>query len=320
MVRTFQRVIVAFLVAGGVALVAGPGASGVSGAAPDPDFSLMVSPTRLIVKPKAIDDLQWFRVANKGRLPVDIVVNRANFTMDRDGKVIFEQNVPNSAAEWLEVRPSGFHLAPDQERQVAVRINPPARPDNGEHQVALLFVAPAGPGGGNIKLNRAIGTPLYITVPGPIDTSVRVHGLRMPEFAMGGPVEFGATVDNLGTIHRDFFGKKSLNVRVDGRDVPFPRLHRAPRDQPRGHRQVGGSAVHVHLSRDGVGLRHRRDVQPDQNPDHFPGHIFALLAGTAVAFYILMRLARRRYRRHLLGAARALHEQNRGDLDQNEKV
>jgi hypothetical protein len=220
-VRTFQRVIVAFLMAGGVALVAGPGASGTSDVAPDPDFSLMVSPTRLVIKPKAIDDPQSFLVMNKGRLPVDIVVNRASFTMDRNGKVIFEPNAPHSAADWLEVRPSGFHLAPDEERQVVVRINPPAQPENGEHQVALLFMAPAGPGGGNIKLNRAIGTPLYVTVPGPIDTSVRVQGLRVPGFAMGGPVEFGATVDNLGTVHRDFFGKKSLNVHVNGRDVHF---------------------------------------------------------------------------------------------------
>jgi hypothetical protein len=39
-----------------------------------------------------------------------------------------------------------------------------------------------------------------------------------------------------------------------------------------------------------------------------------------VAFYVLVRLARRRYRRHLLGAAQALNEQNRDDLDQDEKV
>lgn len=94
MIRTFRRAIAAFLVAGGVALTACPGASGMSGAAPDPDFSLMVSPTRLVIEPKAIGDPQSFMVTNKGRLPVDIVVNRTDFTMDRNGKVIFQPSSP----------------------------------------------------------------------------------------------------------------------------------------------------------------------------------------------------------------------------------
>jgi hypothetical protein len=319
-VRVFQRVIAAFLMAGGVASVAYPAASGMSGAAPDPDFSLMVSPTRLVIEPKAIGDPQSFLVTNKGRLPVDIIVNRTDFTMDRSGKVIFQPSSPHSAANWLKVGPSDFRLAPGAQQKVAVRIDLPAKPENGEHQVALLFVAPAGPGGGNIKLNRAIGTPLYITVPGPIDTSVRVHGLRMPEFAMGGPVEFGATVDNLGTVHRDFFGKKSLNVRVDGRDVPFPDftvLRGASRevtvkweDPPFMcicHATVSASGT------DGTSSQTRTLII-------FPVHLLALLVGIPVAFYVLMRLAGRRYRKHLLIAARTLHEQNRDDLDQNEKV
>ncbi|WP_162641246.1 hypothetical protein [Streptosporangium sp. 'caverna'] len=312
--------IAAFLMAGGVALVACPGASGMSGAAPDPDFSLMVSPTRLVIEPKAIGDRQSFMVTNKGRLPVDIVVNRTDFTMDRNGKVIFQPSSPYSAVNWVKVSPGDFRLAPGGQQRVAVRLDLPAEPENGEHQVALLFVAPAGPGGGNIKLNRAIGTPLYVTVPGPIDTSVRVHGLSVPEFAMGGPVEFGATVDNLGTVHRDFFGKKSLNVRVDGRDIPFPDftvLRGASREVTVKWEDPPFMCIcHVTVSAsgtDGTSSQARTLII-------FPVHLLALLAGTAVALYVLVRLVRRRYRKHLLGAARALHEQNRDDLDQNEKV
>lgn len=221
MTGRLRRVIVAFLMVAGVTLTVGPGASGAPGAAPD--FSLTVSPPRLVVAPEEIDEPQSFQVANRGRLPVDVVVDRVGFAMDGSGKMLFERDAPRSAAGWLKVRPASFHLAPGAERGVTVLIDPPPEPEHGEHQVALLFVAPAGAGGGNIKLNRAIGTPIYITVPGPIDTSVRIGDLRTSgAFSTGGPVDFTTTVDNLGTVHRDFLGPRALKVEVNGYEVPFP--------------------------------------------------------------------------------------------------
>jgi hypothetical protein len=52
----------------------------------------------------------------------------------------------------------------------------------------------------------------------------------------------------------------------------------------------------------------------------FPVHIFASLAGISVAFYVLMRVVRRRYRARLLEVARTLQEQDRNDLDRNAGV
>ncbi|GAA3135265.1 hypothetical protein [Streptosporangium carneum] len=299
--------IVALLTAGVAVPAVGPGASG---AAPRPDFSLTVSPTRLLVGPEHIDRVQTFQVSNDGRLPIDIVVNRTSFTADKDGKIVFAEDAPYSAADWIKVSPASFHLAPDEDRQVTVRIAPPENPDNGEHQVAVLFVAPPGSktGADNIKINRAIGTPIYVTVPGPVDTSVRVGALRSAGFSMGGPVDFGVTVDNLGTVHRDFFGREGLSVEVNGREVPFPDftvLRGTSRDVTVRWADPPLMCVcHAEVSLAGAAGTAGRSV----TLLIFPLHLFAMLLGVAVALYVLVRLARRRYRAHLLGAARALRD------------
>ncbi|MER5419331.1 hypothetical protein [Streptosporangium roseum] len=296
--------IVASLLAGGVAPAAGPGASEASGTAPAPDFSLTVSPARLVVRPGHIDDPQRFRVLNGGRSPVDIVVNRAGFTADADGKVIFDRGAPHSAAGWLQVSPAAFHLGPGEGRRVTVRVDPPAEPENGEHQVALLFTAPAGSGAGNIRLNRAIGTPIYVTVPGPIDTSVRVGGLRAADFAISGPVEFGATVENVGTVRRDFFGEEGLKVEVDGREIPFPDftvLRGTSRDVAVRWKDPPLMCVcHAKVSvtgSDGTSSRSATVVV-------FPLHLFAMLLSVSGALYLLALWARRRCQAHLLGIVR----------------
>ncbi|MFI7056241.1 hypothetical protein ACIBLB_29665 [Streptosporangium canum] len=296
--------IVASLVAGGVALAGGPGAPGVSGTASAPDFSLTVSPARLVVPPGHLGDPQRFRVVNGGRSPVDIVVNRASFTADADGNVIYDQDAPHSAAGWLHVSPAAFHLGPGGRRRVTVRVDPPAEPENGEYRAALLFTAPAGPGAGNIRLNRAIGTPIYVTVPGPIDTSVRVGGLRAPDFAISGPVEFGATVENVGTVRRDFFGGEGLKVEVDGREIPFPDftvLRGTSRDVTVRWTDPPVMCVcHAKVSvsgPDGTSSRSATVVV-------FPLHLFVMLLSVSGALYLLALWARRRCQARLLGIVR----------------
>ncbi|WP_326635424.1 hypothetical protein OG884_21180 [Streptosporangium sp. NBC_01755] len=311
--------IAASLLAGGVALAVGPEASGVSGAAGDPDFSLTVSPARLVVPPEEIDEHQSFHVINGGRLPVDIVVDRTNFTMDGSGKMLFEHDAPHSAVAWLKARPARFHLAPGGERSVSVLIDPPPEPEHGEHQVALLFVTPAGAGGGNISLNRAIGTPIYITVPGPIDTSVRIDGFRASvAFPTGGPVDFTATVENRGTVHRDFFGPRALKVDVNGYEVPFPDftvLRGEGRDVVVRWADPPFMCVcHATVSVSGIGGTSRQSI----TFLILPLHLFGALIAVALALYAIAWLLYRRRRAQVPGADQAPRERadrDRDDLD-----
>ncbi|MCM3921832.1 hypothetical protein ND748_09195 [Frankia sp. AiPs1] len=294
-----------------VALVGPVSTATASTPAPSPpkaDFGLSVSPTRLVIPQEQLAKDQHFAVSNRGRLPLDIVVNRAAFTAGRDGTLQFKRDEgPQSAMNWITVSPAAFHLEPGTRQVVAVRIAVPPHPEPGDHHVAMLFMVPALKDGKTIRLNRGIGAPLYITVPGPVDDTVRVTSLRTSGFATGGPIDFTATLRNTGTVHRDFRGKGHLNVRVDGRDVAFPdftvqrganRVVTARWNDPprmcvcRAEVTVPGSKGTVSSARARVVL--------------FPVGQAALLVAAVVVILLLGVFIRRRYRARILAEARAL--------------
>jgi hypothetical protein len=105
---------------------------------------------------------------------------------------------------------------------VSATVTQPAVAEPGDHQVVLVFMVPAGKTDANIKINRGIGLPMYVTVPGPIDDSASLSNLAAPEFAIDGPVSITATVTNTGTVHRDFRGDAPLRIDTAGDTANFP--------------------------------------------------------------------------------------------------
>jgi hypothetical protein len=174
-----------------------------------------------------------------------------------------------------------------------VRISPPGVREPGEHQVALVFLVPAGKAAGNLRINRAIGTPMYITVPGPVDPTLKVDGLRTSSFALSGPVNFKVRLRSAGTVHRDLFGADRLSIAVAGRKVPFPDLV-----IPRGSaRTVDVRWAHPPL----MCVCHAMVAIPGPTGVSsksatvviFPVHIVAVVLAALAALWILMRYARR---------------------------
>jgi hypothetical protein len=186
------------------------------------EFSLTVSPTRLVVGQKDIGKVQKVLVVNQGQSPVSVTVQKRSFTGGRDGALVFQENAPYSASNWVTVSPTSFTVAPGVSQTVTATIKVPAGPEPGDHQVALVFMVPAGKSAGNIKINRGIGAPVYITVPGPVDDSASLSDLSAKGFAMRGPVTLTATMNNTGTVHRDFRGATPLKVTGAGTAAPFP--------------------------------------------------------------------------------------------------
>jgi hypothetical protein len=113
-------------------------------------------------------------------------------------------------------------VAPGATQVVRADIKVPAAPEPGDHQVAIVFLVAAGQSSANIKINRGIATPVYITVPGPTDDSVALGALTTPGFALRGPVDISATVHDTGTVHRDFRGKNPLVIDAAGARSAFP--------------------------------------------------------------------------------------------------
>ncbi|RFA12825.1 hypothetical protein B7R22_14845 [Subtercola boreus] len=173
-------------------------------------FSLTVSPTRLAIGPADAGTDQAITVVNRGEDALHIDVQKESFVGAADGSLAFQPDAPFSAIDWVSVSPASFEVQPGSSQIVSVSVVVPTNADLGDHQVALVFLVPAGAAGSNIKINRGVGTPVYITVPGPVDDTVTVGGLTAPGFSAGGPVDVTASVQNTGTVHRDFRGESAL--------------------------------------------------------------------------------------------------------------
>ena len=185
------------------------------------EFSLTISPTRLEIAPAHIGGEHEFLVVNRGKAAASVVVQKRNFTGRPDGSLQFQQDAPYAASNWVTVTPNSFELAPGRAQIVTADIALPAAPEPGDHSLALVFLVPAGRTQSNVKINRGIATPIYITVPGRIDRSATITALHAPGFAFGGAIKISAQVHNTGNVHRDFRGPTALGVHGAG-DTAFP--------------------------------------------------------------------------------------------------
>jgi hypothetical protein len=287
-------------------------AQGSAVARPAPDFSLMVSPTRLVVPAGMTSTTQTFQVSNKGRSAFNVTVDKANFTAADSGALNFQANAPYAAAAWATVEPTHFRMAAGTTRNVTVRIAEPARPEPGDHQLALIFKVPAGRNAGNIRINRGIAAPVYITVPGRTDNSVEVTSLRAPRFALRGPVFLTTQVRDYGTVHRDFRGHDRLRVLIGGTGIAFPDF-----TVLRGSTRT----VTARWSPPLMCVCHATVSVPGPNGSTsaittriivFPVHLAGIALGVLLGVLLLRWFLRRRYRAKVLAAATALRDAEDG--------
>jgi hypothetical protein len=195
-------------------------------------FALTISPTRLIFGPADIGTEKKILVVNRGQASAAITTQKRNFTAGTDGSLNYQDDAPFGADKWLALDVEDFELAPGATQVVTVTVSAPVGAEPGDHQVAIVFLVPAGQTDSNIKINRGIALPLYIAAPGPVVDSAELLNLSAPDFATDGPVTINATVRNTGTVHKDFRGDSPLRVDAAGTPSPFPDFT-VPRDSTR---------------------------------------------------------------------------------------
>jgi hypothetical protein len=76
------------------------------------EFSLSVSPTRLVVDRPGSATTRQMLVVNRGRGPVEVVAEKRDFTGGRDGSLVFRDSSPYSASSWIGLAPTRFRLPP----------------------------------------------------------------------------------------------------------------------------------------------------------------------------------------------------------------
>jgi hypothetical protein len=269
-------------------------------------YSLSVTPTRLVVGPTDVETTQKLTVVNHGEVPLAVTMEKRNFTTKADGSLDYQVDAPYAAADWLKVSPKQFEVQPGTSQVVTADIVMPDKPDLGDHQVALVFMVPAGVTKQNIKINRGIGAPVYITVPGATSDTTSISDFRGPKFAAWGPVDLTASVHNTGTVHRDFRGPGALQVHSSEPDTAFPDFT-VPRDSVR---DIATSwkpplvcICHPTVSIDNTGAARQTETI---RVIVFPWPILAGALAAALLIFFLVRLSRRRYRANVLRAAAAM--------------
>jgi len=186
-------------------------------------LSMLVSPARLTVPAGQVSKTQRFQVWNNGTIPLDVTSRVETLAQRLDGAALPQHSAPYSATNWLTVIPGRFRIRPGHRQWVRVHIQIPARPEPGDHDLALVFMVPPRPGHGNIHIAEGIGVPLLITVPGKVTDNVSVTGLDTPGFSAGGAVPLTATVREAGNVHHSFREDgHRLEARSGSATVLFP--------------------------------------------------------------------------------------------------
>lgn len=189
----------------------------------DAEFAIAINPVRLVIGQGDIGSTQKIDVVNHGSVPMVVNVQKREFLQATDGTLAYQDTAtPYSAAGWITLEPENFTVPSGQAQSVMATITAPDVVEPGDHQLALAFVVPSGETTGNIKINRGIAVPVFITAPGAVDTSATLSGLSAPSFTVGGPVPITASVQNVGTVHRDFRAPASLVVDAAGSPLLFP--------------------------------------------------------------------------------------------------
>ncbi len=238
----------------------------------------------------------------------NVTVSKRDFVANQSGNMVFQAGAPYSASTWVTTTPDHFTLPPHVSQKVLVHVTIPDRPEPGDHQVALVFLVPAGTDANNIRVNRGIGAPVLIAVPGAITDATVVSGLAGPRFALTGPVQFTATIQDAGTIHRDFRGDgHRLTVDVAGQHVEFPDftiLRDSQRDVVTQWKNPPFACIcHATISISGANGVTRQTV----TVVIFPLHLVGIGVAVLLALLFITRIARRRYRAHIVAAAAAMN-------------
>jgi hypothetical protein len=186
---------------------------------------MLVSPPRLIIAADQVTKTQRMEIENRGNFPLNVTAKLESLGQGANGASLPGLSEPYSAAGWITIVPSHFQVKPGTRRFVRVRFHLPLNPEPGDHNVAIVFLTPPRPGGGNIHLAAGIGVPTMITVPGPVVDDVRVRSVNTPYFSGWGPIHLAATVSESGDVHHSFVGAHGrLETRAGGTAVMFPAI------------------------------------------------------------------------------------------------
>lgn len=187
--------------------------------APPTQSALAVSPaiTEQVLTPGA-PVRTVVRVTNITRIPLPIKSSVRNLTLGESLLPDADKDVYD-ASEWFTVEPADFILQPNQTKEVAVSILPPARATPGGHYATVYFqplVPTEALSPSTAYLNARVGVLAFLIVRGDIAEKATLGDIALPRIKQFGPIGMKLPVHNEGNVHllpqgkvtiRDFRGR-----------------------------------------------------------------------------------------------------------------
>ena len=175
------------------------------------------------------------RIYNPTDSAVAVKMEIEDFTVSGEtGQVIIEpaETETYSLARWVQVSPETFTLEPAEQKIVDFIINVPADAEPGGHYGSIVAAGSqiAGTQATGAFVVPRVASLLLVSVPGEVEENLRIRNFEAPRYSEYGPINFGITFENLGTIHEKPKGLITitnwLGQKVDS--FPFPEKNILP--------------------------------------------------------------------------------------------
>jgi hypothetical protein len=114
----------------------------------------------------------------------------------------------HSAAEWVDVLPSGFTGA-HQPQSIDYAISVPSNATPGDHVAAISVQELPANSQGNLGVVEAVGIRVIVRVPGKLQPAAKITQFSAPSLTFGSGVAIHATVVNTGDTVLNFSGPNS---------------------------------------------------------------------------------------------------------------
>lgn len=173
------------------------------------------------------------RIENTNDYPVDIAVDRRNFTaIGEEGAVgITEEETSFSLASWITVEPEETRIPAKSTRTFKFTIEVPLQAEPGGHFGSLIFrtIPREKVDGSGATLAQEIGSLILLKISGDTIEEATIESFTPQQsFYEYGPVVLEARVKNTGNIHvkpsgtisiTNMFGQKVASVTLDSKNV-----------------------------------------------------------------------------------------------------
>lgn len=178
-----------------------------------------VSPSHLDFSyPAGATAVGTLMIENKSDERIDVTGFATSLAYDIDGEMVMEElaDDENSCADWVELRPSDFQIAPWSKQVVRVLI-PTPKTCTGSRYASLIFRAKPASESADDDPSRAqgeAGATVFLTVGKDIKKAGELEPILILRIGQSAGFVFATSFTNTGNTHVNLQAKVSLKKRV----------------------------------------------------------------------------------------------------------